>query len=69
MPKIKRYRILSPDGFPFTMEDKTYTKSQVLKALKDFAKRYERQGYYSSPKYGRIHLLDIPDYCEVVEDC
>ena len=66
MSKIQRYRILSPDGFPFTMEDETYTKNQVSKALKNFVNRYEKQGYYSSVKYGRIHILDIPDYCEIV---
>jgi hypothetical protein len=68
MNKIKKYRILSPDRFPITMEDLTYTESELPQALKDFAKRYERQGYYSSMLHGRIELLDIIDYCSVIED-
>jgi hypothetical protein len=68
MSKIKKYRILSPDGFPITMENLTYTEKQLPQALKDFAKRYEAQGYYSSMLHGRIELLDIIDYCSVIED-
>lgn len=68
MNKIKKYRILSPDGFPITMENLTYTEKQLPQALKDFAKRYEAQGYYSSPSHGRIHLLDIQDYCSIIEN-
>jgi hypothetical protein len=42
-----------------------YKESEVEAELKAFAKRYERQGYYSSNN-GRIHLEDIVDYCTIV---
>ena len=66
MPKAPKFRILSPDGFDIRMDKHSYTEKQVEGELKDFAKRYERQGYYSSPRYGRIDVSDIPDYCSVV---
>lgn len=66
MPKVQKFRILSPDGFDIRMDKHTYTEKQVPQELENFVKRYERQGYYSSVKYGRIHLLDIADYCSVV---
>ena len=66
MPKVQKFRILSPDGFDIRMDKFSYTEKQVPQELEDFAKRYERQGYYSSPRYGRIPLEDIADYCSVV---
>jgi hypothetical protein len=66
MPKVQKFRILSPDGFDIRMDKANYTEKQVPQALEDFAKRYERQGYYSSTQYGRIPLEDIADYCSVV---
>ncbi len=66
MAKAKKYRILSPDGFDIRMDKFSYSEKEIEKELEGFAKRYEMQGYYSSVKYGRIHLLDIADYCSVV---
>jgi hypothetical protein len=65
MPKLQKFRILSPDGFDIRMDKANYTEKQVPKELEDFTKRYERQGYYSSNR-GRIPLEDIADYCSVV---
>jgi ribosomal protein S21 len=47
------------------MEKTLYREDEIEGALKDFVKRYERQGYYSSNN-GRIHLEDIADYCKIV---
>jgi hypothetical protein len=65
MPKVQKFRILSPDGFDIRMDKANYTEKQVPQELENFAKRYERQGYYSSNR-GRIPLEDIADYCSVV---
>ena len=65
MPKVQKFRILSPDGFDIRMDKHTFTKKQVPQELENFVKRYERQGYYSSNR-GRIDLEDIADYCSVV---
>lgn len=62
----KRFDILSPDGIPIH-PTKTYKHNDILKAFNSWSKRFETQGYYSSPKYGRIPLCDLDDYCEVVK--
>ena len=67
MPKAIKYRILSPDGFDIRMDKISYTEKQVPKELDNFTKRYERQGYYSSVRYGKISLDDISYYCRVTQ--
>jgi hypothetical protein len=37
-----------------------------MEAFDKWKKNYERQGYYSSSKYGRIDLLDLEDYCQFI---
>jgi len=64
MDKEERYVIISPDGFTIHPTD-TYSDSEVLNAFRDWKKRYEHQGYYSSVKYGNISLRDLEDYCFV----
>ncbi len=62
----KKIQILSPDGF--TLErDVPYYKSHraAAEAFAKWKKGYEIQGYYSSVKYGRIHLSDLEDYCQL----
>ena len=66
MDNIQRHRILSPDGFDISMEKTLYREDEIEGALKDFVKRYERQGYYSNNKREQIALKDIADYCKVV---
>lgn len=66
--KSKKYQILSPDGFTIDFNISYYkSKKQALAALKTWLNRYKIQGYYSSTQYGRIHLLDLQDYCQLVE--
>lgn len=63
----KRFNVLSPDGFPIHYENTYTSKKEALKAAKEWAEGYKRQGYYSSVRYGRIDLMDILDYCQLVE--
>ena len=65
MAKAK-YDVLSPDGFSIHPTDTYTSKKQAEKAAKDWAKNYERQGYYSSVRYGRIHLDDLLEYCTLI---
>ena len=61
----KKYQILSPDGFTIEREPHFYTsKKKALDAFNKWKNNYQQQGYYSSLKYGRIHLLDLQDYCQ-----
>jgi hypothetical protein len=67
MAKRKKYDVLSPDGFSI-IYSKTYTsKKKAFETAKEWAKGFERQGYYSSPKYGKIPLKEIVEYCSLVE--
>lgn len=62
----KQWTVLSPDGFAIHPED-TYTSKKAAKAaFKEWAKRFERQGYYSSAG-GRIELIALEDYCQFIE--
>jgi len=63
----KKFDVLSPDGFSIHFSDVYNSKKEAIKAVKDWVKGYENQGYYSSVKYGRIDYLDIIDYCKLVE--
>jgi hypothetical protein len=63
----KKYQILSPDGFTIEFEPHFYTsKKKAMEAFDKWKKNYERQGYYSSSKYGRIDLSDLKDYCQFI---
>ncbi|MDO9000995.1 MAG: hypothetical protein Q7W45_14605 [Bacteroidota bacterium] len=66
--KNKKYDVISPDGFSIRIGVPLFNsikeRDQYFKMWK---KRYEKQGYYSSVKYGRIHLADLADYCEWIE--
>jgi len=63
----KQFDVLSPDGFSIHFSDTYDTIEQAHEALKEWTKRYEFQGYYSSVNYGRIHIIDLPDYCNIIE--
>jgi hypothetical protein len=62
----ERYRILSPDGFDIRHDKFKYKESEIQAELEAFAKRYERQGYYSTSDRKQIALEDIVDCCRVV---
>jgi len=63
----KKYDVLSPDGFSIHPTDNYTSKKKAREAAEEWVKRYKAQGYYSSARYGRIHLSDILDYCQLVE--
>jgi hypothetical protein len=63
-----RVQVLSPDGFTIEREPVSYKNIKAaMTAFKKWKKNYEAQGYYSSTKHGRIHLLDLEDFCEFIE--
>ncbi len=62
-----KYDIISPDGFSIDREKTWNSPEEAIEAFKVWAKGFERQGYYSSVKYGRIDLRDLEEYCELVE--
>lgn len=63
----KQFDVLSPDGFSIHHSDTYSTPEQAHEALQQWVRQYEFQGYYSSMNYGRIHIIDLPDYCTLVE--
>jgi hypothetical protein len=66
MENKTKYDVISPDGFSIHHSDTYATKEQAKNALKEWVKRYENQGYYSSNK-GRISLSELENHCEIVE--
>ena len=58
------FDVISPDGFSIHPVDTYKTKAEAAYAFKQWLKRYEVQGYYSSTNYGRIELVDLEDFCE-----
>lgn len=66
MNNVPTFRILSPDGFDIRMDKFNYKEDEIENEIKDFVKRYEKQGYYSRSNRERIDLKDIADYVQVV---
>ena len=58
------YDILSPDGFSISSQ---FFNSipEAEKAFKDWAKRYEKQGYYSSNNR-KIPLTELRNHCRLI---
>lgn len=65
MKKVK-YDIISPDGFAIHPFNTYLTPEKAWEAFKEWKMAYKRQGYYSSVKYGRIPLIELKNYCELV---
>ena len=65
--KINMFDVISPDGFSIHFSDTYPDKKSAKKALKEWKKNYERQGYYSSVQYGRIPLDELENYCKIVK--
>lgn len=66
--KKKLYDVISPDGFTIRIGVEPFkSMKEAKKYFEMWKKRFESQGYYSSVKHGRIHLLDLEDFCEWVE--
>lgn len=66
MKQTKEYNILSPDGFPIFRELTYKSVTSAKKAFKEWKKRFEAQGYYSSNE-GRIDLRDLEESCTLTE--
>jgi len=61
----KKYHVLSPDGFPISHEP-FKSRRAAMKAIPEWCKRYELQGYYSTSDRQRISLEDLPYCLEIV---
>lgn len=62
-----KYRIFSPDGVPLYDDNpKVNTQAKVIDHILLWARRYERQGYYSTAKGERIHWLELPYRTSIV---
>lgn len=61
-----KYDVISPDGFPIHPTNTYKTKAEATFAFKQWLKRYENQGYYSS-SFGRIPLNEVIRYCKIIE--
>ena len=65
---MSKYQVLSPDGFTIEREPSYYTsKKKAMESFLKWKENYQRQGYYSSTKYGRIHLSDLGEYCQFIK--
>lgn len=63
---MKKYDLLTPDGFSIN-PSKTYTTpKQILMAFNDWKKQFEKQGYYSH-EGEKIPLVDLENYCNVIQ--
>ena len=63
---MAQFDVFSPDGFAINRTE-TYPSREVAEQkLKEWAKRYETQGYYSSNK-GRIALDELEECCQIVK--
>ena len=61
------YRVLSPDGFDCEFDGIYHNLTQANFALERFVKAFVSQGYYSTSSRKHIALIDLPDYCQIVE--
>ena len=67
MAKKVKYDVLSPDGISIHHSDTYSSKKKAREAFEQWKKNYERQGYYSSSRYGRIPLKDLHEYMQLIE--
>lgn len=65
MTTKKAYDVISPDGFSIHPTDTYSSMKKAVKAFKEWKERYKQQGYYSSVKFGRIHLDDLEDFMTI----
>jgi hypothetical protein len=61
-----QYDVISPDGFSIERDAVYNSLIEATQALEKWRERYERQGYYSSVKYGRIPLDELNQYCRIL---
>jgi hypothetical protein len=65
MATTKKYDVLSPDGFAISATETYNSVEKAKAALKQWMKRYEMQGYYSSNN-GRISLNELESHCRII---
>ena len=65
MSKKKRYDILSPDGIGMYMDKDFTSPEKAEQGFIEWAKRFERQGYYSF-RGTQIPLAELREYCKLV---
>lgn len=58
------YDILSPDGISISWDHQFPTSRLAWECYKRWAKRYEKQGYYSS-NFRRIPLNELKRNCQL----
>jgi hypothetical protein len=61
------YDVLSPDGFAIHRTKIYKSLDEAMEEAKEWVKGYQKQDYYSTPKFGRIPYDDILSYCHLVE--
>jgi hypothetical protein len=60
-----RCEVLSPDGI--SIEGRSYpSRKAALRALTRWVKRYEWQGFYSTARWERIPLEELPGRCRLI---
>jgi len=69
-----KYQVLSPDNIPITCCGARFkTLQEAQKALVNWTKNYQAQGYYSQTCYNgyvrQIALNELPDYCQIIKLC
>jgi hypothetical protein len=60
---MKKYIVLSPDGFTIDFIQSYESKKEALYAFNQFKNRFKAQGFYSSINYGKINLSDLKNFC------
>jgi hypothetical protein len=66
MTLTTRYDVLSPDGI--SIEGSDYSSlTTAERALRRWAKRFEWQGFYSTARWERIPLDELPGRCRIIE--
>lgn len=66
--KAKGFRVLSPDGFDLEGGKIYGSQAEAEAGLKEWSKRFEVQGYYSTIRNGerfRIPVAELSDYCTI----
>ena len=68
---MKKYQVLSPDGFTISHSVSHYRSlKQAKQALTDWIQNFRHQGYYSQTCYNgyrrQISLTELPDYCQII---
>jgi hypothetical protein len=54
------YDVISPDGIPISCEP-FKTEKEAVKYAFQWCKRFEQQGYYSTSRWEKILLEDLPE--------